>query len=732
VALVINPQNAQNLLGVFNVREYGAKGDGVTDDTAAIRLALAAAASAAVAGYGSSAGAVVEFPPGVYAISDTLTYAERVTIRGAGPRVTSIIALTPFAGNCLIRNAVQDSTQEWGFVEGLSISGHYYAQANGGGATTVTTATFRPNPTLGFSLGVVSTAGYATAGTLDVGGKRVIYGGITGNTFTGCQVISVNGNNITVGDAVTPITTNNVQGLQIVNLYANSSVRDVQINQTSGEGLYVGGATNCVDFNNLWVNLANRDCILISGQPDANNWSKITAQYPAQNGTVGTFACIHVLGQTGSTANIQFQGSLKLDSLFFESNVQSTYGLWLENIGNVSVDTARLQGGGSNYTGQVCVQIDSSQTSPLTQDSLHSSPILLQNLTASEIVNGRKVLVDNVRSRDSGTGATAPSVISRYTTEDTSPGVAAPWAANMLYWAGQLCTNLGNVYQAKVTFVSGASFAATNWKLVTDREHAMRIGTLTAFRESATELQAWGSTLTATSATQVGAPVPVLQGESYDHVVFVTGSTSATFGTNNDGHWHVDMRDGAPKRNECLRFWRGDQYCYVNAENYLVKQSTVTNADGSGKPSHRVRTVRNLIVDVVAHEVSAATQNPATRSTRPRPTPTASPQRPSQQVADWGYDEWKVRKATVKAVTYAVVADEGFAWPYFDNTIGPFLDDGEGGTSSGRATSGSGSSARTRCTGSRASTSTTRSGTPSSTPSRSKRSTSSPATSAGS
>jgi hypothetical protein len=49
-------------------------------------------------------------------------------------------------------------------------------------------------------------------------------------------------------------------------------------------------------------------------------------------------------------------------------------------------------------------------------------------------------------------------------------------------------------------------------------------------------------------------------------------------------------------------------------------------------------------------------------------------------VADWGYDEWKIRKATVKAVTYAVVADEGFAWPYFDNTIGPFLDDGEGGT----------------------------------------------------
>src|SRR2546423_6407411 len=68
------------------------------------------------------------------------------------------------------------------------------------------------------------------------------------------------------------------------------------------------------------------------------------------------------------------------------------------------------------------------------------------------------------------------------------------------------------------------------------------------------------------------------------------------------------MMQGAAKRNECLRFWRGDQYVFVNSENYLVKQGTVTNPDGSGKPRHRVRTTRNLLIDVVAHEVSAATQ----------------------------------------------------------------------------------------------------------------------------
>src|SRR4051812_21675786 len=69
------------------------------------------------------------------------------------------------------------------------------------------------------------------------------------------------------------------------------------------------------------------------------------------------------------------------------------------------------------------------------------------------------------------------------------------------------------------------------------------------------------------------------------------------------------MLEGAPKRNECLSFWRGDQYCYVNDDNDLVRFTPGGTYVQSGtKPRHRVRTTRNLILDVVAHEVSAATQ----------------------------------------------------------------------------------------------------------------------------
>jgi hypothetical protein len=48
------------------------------------------------------------------------------------------------------------------------------------------------------------------------------------------------------------------------------------------------------------------------------------------------------------------------------------------------------------------------------------------------------------------------------------------------------------------------------------------------------------------------------------------------------------------------------------------------------------------------------------------------------KVAAYGYDEWQIRRATEQVVTYAVVADEGFAWPYWDASIPPFIKDDNG------------------------------------------------------
>lgn len=65
----------QDPAGTYNVREYGAQGDGKTDDTAAFQEALDAA--------GKVGGAVVEVPRGIYRFAGHLNVPQGVTLAGA-------------------------------------------------------------------------------------------------------------------------------------------------------------------------------------------------------------------------------------------------------------------------------------------------------------------------------------------------------------------------------------------------------------------------------------------------------------------------------------------------------------------------------------------------------------------------------------------------------------------------------------------------------------------------
>ncbi len=63
----------------YNVIDYGAKGNGTTDDTAAINAAIAAAAPSS-----SPTGNTVFFPAGTYLVSSTLSVPAGLTLQGAG------------------------------------------------------------------------------------------------------------------------------------------------------------------------------------------------------------------------------------------------------------------------------------------------------------------------------------------------------------------------------------------------------------------------------------------------------------------------------------------------------------------------------------------------------------------------------------------------------------------------------------------------------------------------
>ncbi|MGA7269675.1 MAG: glycosyl hydrolase family 28-related protein, partial [Acidimicrobiia bacterium] len=61
--------------GVYDVRAYGARGDGVSNDSAAIQAAINAA---------SAVGGTVTVPAGTFAVNSTISLKSGVTVRGAG------------------------------------------------------------------------------------------------------------------------------------------------------------------------------------------------------------------------------------------------------------------------------------------------------------------------------------------------------------------------------------------------------------------------------------------------------------------------------------------------------------------------------------------------------------------------------------------------------------------------------------------------------------------------
>lgn len=142
----------------------------------------------------------------------------------------------------------------------------------------------------------------------------------------------------------------------------------------------------------------------------------------------------------------------------------------------------------------------------------------------------------------------------------------------------------------------------------------------------------------------------------------------------------ASMLKDASKRRLCMRFERGDTYWYLDSKGSLTFQATITSATGGGKPRHRIRNKYNFIRPIVEAKVSAATQRVPSYDIAPSTTDPADEgaARLSEQVALYGYDQWRLRLVTEKVVKLAIAGGgDGFAMPYFDPNVGPYTKVGD-------------------------------------------------------
>jgi len=144
----------------------------------------------------------------------------------------------------------------------------------------------------------------------------------------------------------------------------------------------------------------------------------------------------------------------------------------------------------------------------------------------------------------------------------------------------------------------------------------------------------------------------------------------------------AEMRRDAAKRRLCMHFEKGDQYAYVNEKGMLLFQPTaLTSVSGQGKPPHRIRNTYNHIRPLIEDKISAATARIPSYEVDPS---TSDPEawgaaRMSEQVLLYGYDQWRLRRASMKTIKNALAAGgDGFALPYFDENVGPYDQDGAG------------------------------------------------------
>jgi hypothetical protein len=324
-------------LGLFNVKAYGAKGDGVTDDTASIKAAVAAAQLAG--------GGVVYFPFGSYVISSLISItSSNIGLLGVGKNMSKLImgavgiSAVAFTGapGATLGNCFMIGLSVWQnnlTASGVGVSLYYTAvcvlqdiQASGffqgfslqRATNTYATrciGTFNPS-----APGLNGAIGWYINGNSAVGDASV--GGNASSIFFEC------GADMSPNGAYANVSTGSV-GFEVLGAYCGDltfmecgvsyAYYGWSVNLTA---TLIGGSDEDIFINNCTIDYYTNQGILISGPGDGLTMVNITDgwidPYPAAAAPVGIYcagvAGVRVRGTQGYQNSTPIQTMVELIS----------------------------------------------------------------------------------------------------------------------------------------------------------------------------------------------------------------------------------------------------------------------------------------------------------------------------------------------------------------------------------------------------------------------------------
>jgi hypothetical protein len=467
-----NRQNARYAEDVVNVKDFGAVGDGVTDDNQAISDAIA---------YAESVNGSVYFPAGTYLYSGNYTVSDTMEIRGAGSRLT---LFKPTAGQA-------------GWF--LTIDDCWRQSSSTGGEKLVI-----DNGTYDFDVvkSGVKLRGFTVVGDRDNASQS----GIRTNdrcdqmTWYDVEVHQLTGTGISLGNAGTlPLVRESAFYDIVVRGCGGSSVEPFIINTGSG----AGDATNNLRFYNLSL-VYNYSASILRGDNSTHETRRLrffgfmlhgtgsgtpygNANPPADDllkiqgnisdvyiGGLNTNGSTDVSGTTYGTVRIQQLNSNTPDGVTIEGDTRSCsgHGYIIENAsrltirgladaGSISGDEVRFEAGSLTSTTNVYDVSGAEATRSITIDSSVERFITTSYVSDAE----PPIIVESGKLR-LGNDATSPRV---YFGSDATPEGVVTADRGSLYikrtgdsgdsmdkvWVK--ATGVGNTGWRKMQFVARAS-----------------------------------------------------------------------------------------------------------------------------------------------------------------------------------------------------------------------------------------------------------------------------------